>query len=271
MPRFRHLFMLALAVVLLAAPAARSVSSDLVIGQLFAGGGNANAPYTNDFVELFNRGSTRVDLASWSVQYASSAATTWQVTPLSGSVPPGGRYLVQLASAAAVGSPLPTPDATGTTNLAVSGGKVALVRTTTALACGASPGSCPADPASPTSSDTARRRTTREADPLRRSATRRPPFGPETDAPIPTRTRATCLLRPRFLATRRPPLLRVPGRRLLTTAYQATQASTSTSSPSCRSPSNVRASASATASPVRLHRPYRSASPSPATMRPAMR
>ena len=146
MPRFRHLFMLALAVVLLAAPAAHSVSSDLVIGQLFAGGGNANAPYTNDFVELFNRGSTRVDLASWSVQYASSAATTWQVTPLSGSVPPGGRYLVQLASAAAVGSPLPTPDATGTTNLAVSGGKVALVRTTTALACGASPGSCSADP-----------------------------------------------------------------------------------------------------------------------------
>src|SRR5690242_17777742 len=146
MPRFRHLFMLALAVVLLAAPAARSVSSDLVIGQLFAGGGNANAPYTNDFVELFNRGSTRVDLANWSVQYASSAATTWQVTPLSGSVAPGGRYLVQLASAAAVGSPLPTPDATGTTNLAVSGGKVALVRTTTGLACGASPGSCSADP-----------------------------------------------------------------------------------------------------------------------------
>ena len=147
MPRFRHVFMLAVAFVLLVAPAARSASSDLVISQLFAGGGNANAPYTNDFVELFNRGSASVDLANWSVQYASGAGATWQATPMSGSVPPGGRYLVQLASAAAVGSPLPAPDATGTTNLAVSGGKVALVRTATPLACGAAAGSCSADPA----------------------------------------------------------------------------------------------------------------------------
>jgi hypothetical protein len=145
MPRFRHLVMLVLAAVLLVAPAARSASSDMVISQLFAGGGNSSAPYTNDFVELFNRGSTTVDLANWSLQYASGAGTTWQVTPLSGSVPPGGRYLVQFASAAAVGAPLPAPDATGTTNLAVSGGKVALVRTTTALVCGAAAGSCSAD------------------------------------------------------------------------------------------------------------------------------
>src|SRR5919108_6638592 len=122
MRRFRHLFMLAVALVLLAAPTASSASSDMVISQLFAGGGNANAPFTNDFVELFNRGSTTVDLANWSLQYASGAGTTWQVTPLSGSVPAGGHYLVQLASAAAIGASLPAPDATGTTNLAVSGG-----------------------------------------------------------------------------------------------------------------------------------------------------
>jgi hypothetical protein len=146
MSRLRHYFMLALAALLLAAPAAHSASTDMVISQVFAGGGNSSAPYTNDFVELFNRGSTTVDLATWSLQYASGAGTTWQVTALSGSVPPGGRYLVQLASAASVGAPLPTPDATGTTNLAVSGGKVALVRTATALACGAAVGSCSADP-----------------------------------------------------------------------------------------------------------------------------
>jgi hypothetical protein len=52
---------------------------------------------------------------------------------------------VQLASAAAVGAALPTPDATGTTNLANSGGKVAVVRSATALTCGASAGSCSAD------------------------------------------------------------------------------------------------------------------------------
>jgi uncharacterized protein len=146
MPRFRLLFALAVATALLIAPAASSASPDMVVSQLFAGGGNANAPYANDFVELFNRGDTAVDLSGWSIQYASASGTTWQVTPLSGSVPAGRRYLVQLASAAAIGAALPTPDATGTSNLAVSGGKIALVRGSTALACGASAGSCSADP-----------------------------------------------------------------------------------------------------------------------------
>src|ERR671937_1670143 len=146
MRRFRQLFALAFAVALLVAPAARSASSNMVVSQLFAGGGNANAPYANDFVELFNRGGTSVDLGNWSIQYASASGTTWQVTSLSGSVQPGGHYLVQLASAAAVGAALPTPDATGTTNLAVSGGKVAVVRGSTALGCGATAGSCSAVP-----------------------------------------------------------------------------------------------------------------------------
>jgi hypothetical protein len=66
------------------------------------------------------------------------------VTPLSGSVQPGRYYLVGLATAAAVGAPLPTTDASGTTNLANSGGKVALVRSATALTCGATVGSCSA-------------------------------------------------------------------------------------------------------------------------------
>lgn len=146
MPRFRPLSALAVAIALLLAPAASSASPDMVVSQLFAGGGNANAPYANDYVELFNRGNTAVDLGGWSIQYASASGTTWQVTPLAGSVQPGRRYLIQLASAAAIGASLPTPDATGTTNLAVSGGKVAVVRSTTPLACGASAGSCSADP-----------------------------------------------------------------------------------------------------------------------------
>src|SRR5436190_1647186 len=146
MPRFRHLFTLVLAVALLVAPAAHSASPNMVVNQLFAGGGNANAPYANDFVELFNRGAAAVDLSNWSIQYASATSTTWQVTSLSGSVRAGGRYLVQLASAGAVGVPLPTPDATGTSNLAVAGGKIAVVRGAAPLSCGAAAGSCSADP-----------------------------------------------------------------------------------------------------------------------------
>jgi len=145
MPRFRGLTFVALLMALVGAPAAWSASPAMVVGQVFAGGGNAGAPYSNDFVELFNRGSAAVDLGGWSIQYASGTGTSWQVTPLTGSVQPGGRYLVQLASGA-VGAALPTPDATGTSNLAVSGGKVALVHAATALSCGAAAGSCSADP-----------------------------------------------------------------------------------------------------------------------------
>ena len=126
----------------LVAPSARGASPDLVVSQVFAGGGNAGAPYANDFVELFNRGSTAVDVSGWTVQYASAAGATWQATPLTGSIAPGRHYLVQLASAAAVGASLPTPDASGTTNLAVSGGKVAIVRDAASLSCGATAGSC---------------------------------------------------------------------------------------------------------------------------------
>lgn len=110
----------------------------VVISQLYGGGGNSGATYTHDFIEIFNRGTTAVDLTGWSVQYASSAGTTWQVTTLSGTIQPGQYYLVQEASNAAVGIPLPTPDATGTIILAATAGKVALVSTITALS-----GACP--------------------------------------------------------------------------------------------------------------------------------
>jgi hypothetical protein len=132
------------ALFLLAASASGASSSTLVVSQVYAGGGNSGAAFTHDFVELFNRGSAAVDLTGWSVQYASAASTSWQVTALSGSIPAGHYYLVQLASSAAVGVALPTPDASGTTNLANTGGKVALVQGVSPLACGASPGSCSA-------------------------------------------------------------------------------------------------------------------------------
>ncbi|HZO96455.1 MAG TPA: lamin tail domain-containing protein [Gaiellaceae bacterium] len=145
-----HAIRLALALlcaaVLLEAPAAVGASSDVVVSQLYAGGGNAGAAYLNDYVELLNRGAAAVDVTGWSVQYATAAGTSWQATALAGSLQPGRRYLVQLASGGTAGAALPAPDATGTTNLAASGGKVALVRDAAALSCGASAGSCSANP-----------------------------------------------------------------------------------------------------------------------------
>jgi hypothetical protein len=142
MHRATVLAAVAAAAAVLVVPFARAASPDAVISQVYAGGGNAGATFTNDYVELFNRGSSSVDLTGWTVQYASATATSWAATALAGSLAPGRHYLVQLGSTAAVGAALPTPDATGTTNLAASGGKVALVHGTPALACGASAGSC---------------------------------------------------------------------------------------------------------------------------------
>jgi hypothetical protein len=117
-----------------------------VISQVYGGGGNSGASFRNDYVELFNAGASPVDVAGWTIQYATAAGTTWQTTPLSGTIGGGTYYLVQLASSGAVGSSLPAPDATGTSNLAAASGKIALVRDATALTCGASAGSCSAAP-----------------------------------------------------------------------------------------------------------------------------
>ena len=112
---------------------------DIVISQVYGGGGNSQAPYANDFVELFNRSTSVVSIAGWSIQYASATGTgnfsTNGVTVLNGSLQPGQHYLVQLASSGTVGAALPTPNATGTSNLSGSAGKVALVNSSAGLAC----------------------------------------------------------------------------------------------------------------------------------------
>jgi uncharacterized protein len=145
-----HLLVLlsALALPLLAAASARgSGSGSIVVAEVYAAGGNSGAAYTNDYVELFNRGAGAVAIDGWTLQYASASSTTWQTTALSGTIPAGGRYLVQLASGGVNGAALPTPDTTGGSNLAVTGGKVAVVDGATALSCGAAAGSCSAVPA----------------------------------------------------------------------------------------------------------------------------
>src|SRR2546428_3429951 len=142
----RALLLALLAALLLFPTAAGASASNVVVSQVYGGGGTAGATFRNDSVELFNAGSVAVDLSGWSVQYATAAGTSWQPTALSGTIGPGRYYLVQLASNADVGAALPAADATGTSNLGGTSGKIALVRGATALACGASAGSCSTDP-----------------------------------------------------------------------------------------------------------------------------
>ena len=134
-------------------PRAAAVSTTIVISQVYGGGGNTGAQFSNDFIELFNRGAGSVSLAGWSVQYTSATGTgtfgsaTNLITPLSGTIAPGQYLLVQEAAGATPAAPLPTPDVTDSTPIAMAAGagKVALVNTTTPLGCNG--GSTPCSPA----------------------------------------------------------------------------------------------------------------------------
>jgi predicted extracellular nuclease len=55
-----------------------TTQAQVVISQVYGGGGNANATYTHDFVELFNKGNATVDISDYSIQYASATGTNWQ-------------------------------------------------------------------------------------------------------------------------------------------------------------------------------------------------
>ncbi|MFF3753739.1 lamin tail domain-containing protein [Streptomyces sp. NPDC002018] len=113
-------------------------SSDAVIAEVYGGGGNSGATLTNDFIELGNAGSGSFDLTGWSVQYlpgAPTASSKWQVTELTGAIPAGGSYLVAESKGTGGTTALPTPDASGAIALSGTSGTVALVHSTTALAC----------------------------------------------------------------------------------------------------------------------------------------
>ena len=76
----------------------------LVISQVYGGGGNSGAPYTKDFIELFNPTDAAVGLAGASVQYASATGTSWQVTSLTGSIAAHHYYLVRRRGRSRAGS-----------------------------------------------------------------------------------------------------------------------------------------------------------------------
>lgn len=116
-----------------------ALSTGVVISQIYGAGGNSGALYAADFVELFNRGASTVSVSGWSVQYASATGTSWTATPLGAkSIPPGGRFLVQLGGGTSGGAALPAPDATGSVNIAAASGRVALANVTSTLGCGLS-------------------------------------------------------------------------------------------------------------------------------------
>lgn len=134
-------------------------SGQVVISQVNGNGGLTGDPFDRDFVELFNRGSTAVNMAGWSLQIwgdtgssTTVATPTWDVIPLSGTILPGQYFLVvpsfQRGSlgSSVVTTPLPAPDVMGPVYdgaiLITSVNAVALVSNTTQIPAG----QCPSGP-----------------------------------------------------------------------------------------------------------------------------
>ncbi len=125
--------------------ASASAQTRLVISQMYGGGGNTGAPYTNDFLELYNPTANTISLSGLSIQYAAATSAAWNSVPFpsNASVAPGQFYLVQAAAGTTVtNKPLPvTADfvitANGSTgnqlNFSATAGKVAIVNGTAAL------------------------------------------------------------------------------------------------------------------------------------------
>lgn len=115
--------------------------SQVVISQVYGGGGNTGATYTHDFVELFNRGEDAVTLSGYTLQYASAAnpfsENNVQTLP-DITIQPGQYYLIQQAQGNGGTTPLPSPDLVTTEEanfvvLALSGsqGKIVLANNNT--------------------------------------------------------------------------------------------------------------------------------------------
>ena len=101
------------------------------ISQIYTGGGESGGVFDRDFVELFNAGTTAVDLTDWSLQYASAGGQfTQRVNFLAGaSIPPGSYYLIRLGGGTTMGLTTFSGDFNPTTTfgMATNSGRLALV------------------------------------------------------------------------------------------------------------------------------------------------
>ena len=160
MQRLRKLFFVTLATLALGFAFSSSQaafaqgSPDLVISQIYGGAGCTTggcSTYKNDFIEIYNRGTTAVSLNGLSVQYSAAGGTTianaaGSITPLTNfMLQPGQYYLVAESFNANGVNALPAPNTTGTIAMSATTGKVFLANSTAPVTLSATTG-CPTTP-----------------------------------------------------------------------------------------------------------------------------
>ncbi|MGN1156694.1 MAG: lamin tail domain-containing protein [Agathobacter sp.] len=147
MKNFKRVLSLALAALmviggLVIAPvdAKAASASDVIINEVYGGGGNSNATYTNDYVVLYNKGNEDVSLSGWSIQYRNATSTNAfsGIVNLGGTIQAGKYYVIKLAAGTSVkDKPFPTTTIVNAENTSVNLGgtnaTVLLAKTQTAI------------------------------------------------------------------------------------------------------------------------------------------
>lgn len=103
----------------------------ILIYEIYGGGGNSGAIYTNDYIVLYNNTNNDINLDGYSFQYASASTINFKLLSLSGIIYSKNYYLIALTSGT-TGNPLPvSPNFTGTINMAQTNGEVLIANKTT--------------------------------------------------------------------------------------------------------------------------------------------
>ena len=104
---------LAAGTVTVAAPSASATPAgdNVVINEVYGGGGNSGSAYSNDFVELYNPTDHDIDVTGWVLDQQSTTGKSGSTTTLNGAVPAGGYYLIKGKAGANSTGDLPNAEA----------------------------------------------------------------------------------------------------------------------------------------------------------------
>jgi hypothetical protein len=107
--------------------------TNIVISQLYTRGGEAGAIYQNDFIELYNRGNTVVDINGWTLNvqaFDGTSTSNVQIrfsSPTGVPIPVGGHVLLQFPGNGTNGQPLSPDTSVPLVSLGATGGQIMLL------------------------------------------------------------------------------------------------------------------------------------------------
>jgi hypothetical protein len=111
-----------------------AVLPNVIITEVYGGGGNSGATIKNDYIEIFNTTENPVDISGWSIQYYTATGTSATITviPTGSVIPAKSHFLIQ--QAAGTGGTLNLYEPNVIANIAMAGtsGKVVLFTTNSA-------------------------------------------------------------------------------------------------------------------------------------------